>query len=155
MYWFGDISAWLPLERETWCRSSAQSSAQADCKTVQRDAGCADSTRERHFPRSSGSAESGNSRLHLQAQTQAKMQQNRSSWAHILENISKHIEQHVSKLNLRNQSPRVFNPNSISNHFSITWRTCKHAWIQINSKLQFDALRSQFFSKHGEIMDLT
>ena len=151
----GEISARLPLERETWFRSSAQSFARADSETVQRDAGCSDSPLERQVPRSSGSAKSGNSRLHLQAQTQAKMHQNRSSWAHFLENIYKHIAQHVLKLNLRNQSPRVFNSNSISNHFSRTWRTCKHAWIQINSKLQFDALRSQFFSKHGEIMDLT
>ena len=35
-----------------------------------RDAGCSNSTLERHFTRSSGSAKSGNSRLHLQAQNQ-------------------------------------------------------------------------------------
>ena len=56
-----------------------------------RNTGCSDSTLERRFPRSSGSAESGNFRLHLQAQNQVQRHQNRSSWAHFLENIYKHI----------------------------------------------------------------
>ena len=52
-----------------------------------RDTGCSDSTLERHFPRSSGSAESGNSRLHLQAKNQVFTIQNSTSWAEFLENI--------------------------------------------------------------------
>ena len=85
-----------------------------------RDTGCSDSPLERQFTRSSGSAKSGKPRLHLQAQNQVQMHQNQSSWAHFLENIYKHIALHVLKLNLRNQSPRVFNSNPISNHFSRT-----------------------------------
>ena len=71
-----------------------------------RDTGCSDSTLERHFPRSSGSAESGKSRLNLQAQTHLQMHQNQSSWAHFLENIYKHIEYHSSKLNFEKSKPK-------------------------------------------------
>ena len=81
------------------------------------------------------------------------MHQIRSSWANFVENTCKHIEQHDSKLNLRNQSPRVFNSNSISNQFFMNMKNMQHAWIQIISKLQFDALVSQLFQKQVENMD--
>ena len=77
---------------DTCLRLSAQSSARADCKTEQRNTGCLDSTLERQFPRSSGSAKSGNSRLHLQAKNQVPKHQNRSSWVEFPENTCKHIE---------------------------------------------------------------
>ena len=95
-------------------RSSAHLSARAGWKTGQ-SAGGVISPLERTFPRSSGRSKSGNSRLHLQAQTQAQMHQNRSSWAENLENTCKHIILYVSKVNLMNQSPRVFQLNPISN----------------------------------------
>ena len=106
-----------PLELETQDSARAPSPPLERIVKQCRDAGCSNSPLERHLPRSSGRAKSGNPRLHLQAQTQVLTTQNSTSWAEFPENICKHIVKHDSKLNLRNQSPRVFNSNPISNHF--------------------------------------
>lgn len=113
----GEISARRPLKLETHDSARAPNPPLERTKKQCRDTGCSDSTLERQLPRSSGSAKSGNSRLHLQAKNQVQKHQNRSSWAEFPENSCKHIEYHSSKLNLRNQSPRVFNSISISNQF--------------------------------------
>ena len=80
-------------------------------------------TLERRTLRSSVSPKSRISRFEPQAQNSTLNHQIRSFWANFLENTCKLIIWHVSKINLRNQSPKVVQLNT--NFKELLWTRLK------------------------------
>ena len=110
-------TAHRPLELETQASARAPSPPLERIVKQCRDAGCSNSPLERHFPRSSGSAKSGNPRLHLQAKTKFSQFKTRTLGLNFQKRFFLTQNIMVQSSILRNQSPRVFNSNSISNQF--------------------------------------